>query len=219
MKALLVIICLIFGCVSFADDNVYKVMKVIDGDTVYLDLNRDGKIQADERVRLNGIDTFEVKPSKGLEWQSKVYKINQNEALGTAYLAKAFAKEKLSGKYVKAVYSADAKYCKRGRHLMSIYYKDDNGNYKNYEEEILKAGLAVVYSQSNLAQDLKPYEDIKKLKKNAHNTKDFKLVILDTQMAEYYSVDCNYAHGKGFYELINLKTDDNGYKKAVCPDN
>lgn len=218
MRAFLVIICLIFGCFVLADDNVYKVMKVIDGDTLYLDLNRDGKIQADERVRLNGVDTFEVKPSKGLEWQARVYKINQDEALGAGYLAKEFAKEKLADKYVKAVYSADTKYCKRGRHLMSIYYIDDDGNYKNYEEDVLKVGLAVVYSKSNLASDLKPFEDIEKLKKNARNTKDFKLVMLDTEKAVYYSTDCKYVFGKGFYELINLKTDDKGYKGAVCPE-
>lgn len=40
---------------------VNKVIKVIDGDTVYVDFNDNGIPEQNEKVRINGIDTFETK--------------------------------------------------------------------------------------------------------------------------------------------------------------
>lgn len=217
MKYVLMLLVLFFALSCYGAENTYKVLRVIDGDTIYLDFNNDGYIQKDERVRLNGIDTFEVKPSEGLEWQMKIYGFNEKEALGLAYMAKEFAKEKLSGKYVKAVYSADTNRCTRGRHLMSIYYKDENGNYKNYEKEILKSGLAVVYSKSNLAKGLKRNENLNKLRKNAELTRNFDLVILDKRNKIYYETSCTYAQSHGYFELVNKKDLNAQIKPAVCP--
>lgn len=45
------------------------------------------------------------------------------------------------------------------RQLMSIYY--DNGT--NYEQEVLKAGLASVYKKSNLVNGLYRYENLDKI--------------------------------------------------------
>lgn len=217
MRILFIFITLIMPLCSIAAEDTYRVLRVIDGDTFYLDFNHDGHIQKDERVRLNGIDTFEVKPSSGLEWQMKTYNLTQEEALGVAYMAKEFAKERLLGKDVKAVYSGETKTCTLGRHLMSVYYKDEKGIYKNYEEEILKSGLAVVYGKSNLASDLGKHENLSKLKRNARLSRDFNLVIVDKYSKKYYNPTCIYAHGKGIYELIDLKSDDKGYESAVCP--
>lgn len=218
MKNLFLLICLIFSLLPVsAGENVYKVLKVVDGDTVYLDFNRDGIIQKDERVRLNGIDTFEVKPSPAFYSQVKFYNLSEDEVLAIAYLAKEFAKKNLLQKDVEAVYSGETKNCSRGRHLMSIYYKDESGKHKNYEEEILKAGMAVVFSKSNLAQGLKRFENLKKMMKNLSYAKNSNLKILDLSNGIYYSPYCKYAHGKGYFELIDLATDNNGYIEGACP--
>lgn len=217
MKYILLLFAFVFSLSCYGAENTYKVLRVIDGDTVYLDFNNDGYIQKDERVRLNGIDTFEVKPSEGLEWQMNIYGFNEKEALGLAYMAKEFAKEKLNGKYVKAVYSADTKRCTRGRHLMSIYYKDEDGHYKNYEKEILKSGLAVIYSKSNLAKGLKRSENLSKLRKNAELTRNFELVILDKRNKIYYETGCPYAQSHGYFELVNKNDYSGQIKPAVCP--
>ena len=60
----------------------HKVIKVIDGDTVYVDFNNNGIPEQNEKVRINGIDTFETKLNDGLEWQMKLYNLTQDEALG-----------------------------------------------------------------------------------------------------------------------------------------
>ena len=103
MKKLLLLFILLF--ISFAQANYYKVLKITDGDTFYIDFNSNNKIDHNERVRVNGIDAFEVKLSKNLEYQAKNFNLTNYEALRLGYLAKVFAEEKLLNKLVKIEYS------------------------------------------------------------------------------------------------------------------
>ena len=73
----------------------HKVIKVIDGDTVYVDFNDNGIAEQDEKVRVNGIDTFETKLNDGLNWQMQLYNLTLDEALGLGYYGKEFAKKEL----------------------------------------------------------------------------------------------------------------------------
>lgn len=128
-------------------ENEYKVIKVIDGDTVYIDFNNNNISEQNEKVRINGIDTFETKPSIFLDYQIQNYNLTKEEALGLGYFGKEFAKKELLNKYVIAKYTAEEKFDKNNRHLMSIYYNcNSNNECKNYEQEVLKAGLATIYT-------------------------------------------------------------------------
>lgn len=197
---------------AFAYENgTYKVIKVIDGDTLFLDFNNDGIPQQEEKVRINGIDTFEVKPSVFLEWQMKEFKLTQSEALGLGYFGKEFAKKNLLNKYVKAEYSGETKVCDMGRQLMSIQY--DNG--KNYEQEVLKAGLATVYKKSNLAPELYKYENLDKIKANINKTHGLNLVLLNKKNNTYHKVNCEYGQMASRVELVN-KPILTMYKPASC---
>lgn len=214
-KIFLIVFICILACFlnrSFAYENgTYKVLKVIDGDTLFLDFNNDGRYQQEEKVRINGIDTFEVKPSVFLDWQMKEFNLTQSEAVGLGYFGKEFAKENLLNKYVKAEYSANTKTCDMGRQLMSISY--DNG--KNYEQEVLKAGLATVYKKSNLAPELYKYEKLDKVKANTRKTHQLNLVLLNKKNNTYHKVNCEYGLMASNVELVNkpllLK-----YKPASC---
>lgn len=181
------------------ENGTYKVIKVIDGDTLFLDFNNDGRYQQEEKVRINGIDTFEVKPSVFLDWQMKEFSLTQSEALGMGYFGKEFAKKNLLNKYVKAQYSGNTKLCDMGRQLMSIYY--DNG--RNYEQEVLKAGLAIVYKKSNLAPELYKYENLDKVKANVQKTHWLNLVLLNKKNNTYHKVNCQYGLMASNVELIN----------------
>ena len=146
----------------------HKVIKVIDGDTVYVDFNDNGIAEQDEKVRINGIDTFETKLNEGLNWQMKLYNFTQDEVLGLGYYGKEFAKKELLNKPVRAEYTAEEKFDKNNRYLMSLYYDcNKHGKCKSYEKEVLKAGLATIYTKSNLAEELKPYQNLDKIKANA----------------------------------------------------
>jgi endonuclease YncB( thermonuclease family) len=177
----------------------YKVIKIIDGDTIYVDFNNNGIPEQDEKVRLNGIDTFETKLNEGLKWQMKNNSFTQDEALGLGYYGKEFAKKQLLNKYVTATNTADTKTDNHNRQLMSVYY--DNG--KNYEQEVLKAGLATVYKKSNIAQDLYKYENPAKIKANAQKTHHLHLVLLNKKTGKYHKITCEYGQMATDVELIN----------------
>ena len=86
-----IIICILFALtlnvnLVSAKAIFHRVIKVIDGDTVYVDFNDNGIAEQDEKVRINGIDTFETKLNDGLNWQMKLYNLTQDEALGLGYL-------------------------------------------------------------------------------------------------------------------------------------
>ena len=182
----------------------YKVIKVIDGDTVYIDFNNNGIPEQNEKVRINGIDTFETKLNDSLNWQMKLYNLTQDEALGLGYYGKEFAKKALLNKPVKAEYTAKEKFDKNNRHLMSIYYDcNKHGKCKNYEQEVLKAGLATIYTKSNLANELKQYENLDKIKQNAKRTHKLNLVVLNKKNGKYHKTSCEYAFLASQQELIN----------------
>lgn len=197
-----------------AEQTMYQVIKVIDGDTVYVDFNKNGIAEQDEKVRLNGIDTFETRIRDGLKWQMNEYNLTENEALGLGYYGKEFAKKELLNKYVIAEYTADRKFDKNDRKLMSLYYDCKNGYCKNYEEEVLKAGLAVVYRKSNIADKLKPLEQIDKIKVYARKTHRLNLVILNKKTGKYHLPTCEVARILSDYELINKSKF--GVKPALC---
>jgi len=162
----------------------YKVLRVIDGDTVYLDFNGNGRADRDERVRLNGIDAFEVRPTSNLKWQMKKYGISLEEALWLGYQGRVFAENELLGKVVSAEFSAEVPKDKYERPLMSLTY----GSGKSFEKEILKAGLATVYGLSNRAGRLKKYESLRKIKRNARNADKHRLIYYSYKNKCYYSI-------------------------------
>ncbi len=73
----------------------YKVLRVVDGDTVYVDFNNSGFADKEERVRLNGIDAFKTHAGTHLDWQMKTYDLTQKEVLTLGYMGMEFARENL----------------------------------------------------------------------------------------------------------------------------
>ena len=182
----------------------HKVIKVIDGDTVYVDFNDNRIAEQDEKVRINGIDTFETKLNDGLNWQMKLYNLTQDEALGLGYYGKEFAKKELLNKSVRAEYTAEEKFDKNNRHLMSLYYDcNRQGKCKSYEKEVLKAGLATIYTKSNLADELKQYQNLDKIKAHAKKSHKLDLVVLNKKNDKYHKLDCKYGWMSSQQELID----------------
>ena len=196
----------------------HRVIKVIDGDTVYVDFNDNGIAEQDEKVRINGIDTFETKLNDGLNWQMKLYNLTQDEALGLGYYGKEFAKKELLNKYVRAEYTAEEKFDKNNRHLMSLYYDyNRQGKSKSYEKEVLKAGLATIYTKSNLADELKPYQNLDKIKANAKKSHSLNLVVLNKKNGKYHKTSCEYGWMASKAELVpQPKFWNKKYKSSCC---
>ncbi len=251
----------------------YKVLKVIDGDTMYIDFNRDGYYQKDEKVRVNGIDTFETKPTEFLSYQMKNYNLTEDEALGLGYYGKEFAKKNLLNKEVIVKFStnsateqqtsvsnntirsgatpegqnqldcrADARndvttpssaigktseaepntdatgaktHDAFNRGLVSIYFTDG----RSYEQEVLKSGLATVYEKSNLASQLKEFENLDEVYKNAEKARKLDLVLLNKKNGKYHKPTCKYGQMASNAELVQKPSIFSKYKLATCCDN
>ena len=72
----------------------YKVIKIIDGDTVYIDFNQNNIADNDERIRINGIDAFETKIYHGSDYQMRKYDFSLQEVLSLGCLGTEYAKKK-----------------------------------------------------------------------------------------------------------------------------
>ena len=189
--------------------NEHRVLKVIDGDTIYVDFNDNGLPEENEKVRVDGVDSFEIEINDFLKRQMTINNLTQNEALGLGYYGKEFAKKELLNKTVKAEYSSKEKFDKNSRHLMSIYYDcNKKDKCKNYAQEILKAGLATAYEKSN-------FENTKKINDYAKKSHKLNLVFLNKKNGKYHKTSCEYGWKSSQKELFKInKVID--FEKASC---
>ncbi len=155
--SILLIFVFLGGCVEFSHNNNFdtsnfvnihehyygKVVKVVDGDTVYVDVN--GKLW---KIRLLGVDTPETYKKNN---PNEYYLLDGTPITNTTYLkiwgikAKYFAKKQLENKTVIIVFDKEApKKDRYGRYLAYIFINNSN-NLINFNEELLKYGYARVY--------------------------------------------------------------------------
>ncbi len=120
-----------------------KVVKVVDGDTVYVNVN--GKLW---KIRLLGVDTPETYKKNN---PNEYYLLDGTPITNTTYLkewgikAKYFAKKQLENKTVIIAFDKEApKKDRYGRYLAYIFINNSN-NLINFNEELLKYGYARVY--------------------------------------------------------------------------
>ncbi|ENN96322.1 nuclease [Methanocaldococcus villosus KIN24-T80] len=133
------------GCITYNEYSCYygRVVKVVDGDTVYVLVN--GELW---KIRLLGVDTPEISKENN-PYEYILY--NGTPITNLTYLkfwgerAKEFAYKKLYGKEVKIVFDPLAPRKDRyGRYLAYIYYKKGD-KWVNFNEELIKYGYARVY--------------------------------------------------------------------------
>lgn len=106
---------------SFAQSNLFPVVRVVDGDTIIVDI--DG---VEERIRLIGIDTPEsVHP-------------DQERNVEYGEIASSFTEEQLEGQYVSL--ELDAQERDQYGRLLAYVYLDDT----MFNETLLEKGHAVV---------------------------------------------------------------------------
>lgn len=111
------------------------VTKVVDGDTVYADIDTGfGIYKANEKFRLYGINA----PEKNDPLPENREKAKQ----AAAYVASKLTGDSVVSLIFHTYKDATEKY---GRFLATVYYADGAGGWKNINKELLEQGLAVGY--------------------------------------------------------------------------
>lgn len=105
---------------------VKKIIKVIDGDTLDIEIDLGFNVSIQERIRLSGIDTPELKSKDNIE------KEKANEA-------KLWLEKTLKDKKIKIITEKNDKY---GRTLGWIYIEE---NPVSINTQLINEGLAVPY--------------------------------------------------------------------------
>lgn len=193
----------------------YKIIKIIDADTFYVDFNKDGKSQKEEKVRVKNIDGFEVTVNKPLDSKSKALGLTKYQSLILGYMGKKFAEQHLLNKTVSVVIDQNRPKDRYNRNLVTIIYD----GCKNYEEELLKAGLAVIYKKDNSSSTYKKYENIEKIKENVQNSKKLDIVVLNKKTGEFHKLGCPQIENIKYAEIMEAPNISNYPKPQCCYKN
>lgn len=160
----------------------FQVLEVISPTQIVIDLNKN-KINDDETVSVENLQSFSVKPSKEQSELSKKLKVSEEDAFGLGFLAQNFAKETLDGKKVKLN--------KKSQIIV------DN---KNYEDLIVNKGLALKKGEPASVLFSKNLEKVQKLN----------LVIFNNKSHKYHKLNCKYgliAHNSQIIPSMQLPKD------------
>ncbi len=120
----------------------YTVLKVVDGDTVYIDFNNNGIAERNEKKGLSDIVAFKTRPGYRLNRQMKDYNLTQQEVLELGYLAWELLKEKVLNKKVKVKFTEKKKY-------YALLYLNE----ELVQDKLIESGYVVPYYRSNRYRD------------------------------------------------------------------
>ncbi len=187
-----------FGFLLFSAKNdefsARKILKVVQADTYYVDLNNNGKIDSDELVKLQDISAFQPYKNDFSEKLAKRLEISLNDYLKLGFLADFWAKKELTNAIVylnlkSLKTSPDKKY----KYSYLKYKNEDLGLI------ILKSGLG--FTRSDVQN--KNYHTVRnssQIKSNLRKISkvDFVLVNLKSKIA--HKLTCE--HAKNLYSGV-----------------
>lgn len=157
------------SCILYTKNSV-KVIKVYSPSQIALDLNKNGKVEANEKFTVDGITTFTSKTSAAQKNLAESMGIDEETALAIGYFAEKYAQSLLEDKNVK-------------------YKKLDNKNViikfngKNYNKIIKNSPFAIKNKQP---ANQKGFEKQIKL------AKTYQLRIYNNKSNKYHRLNCQY---------------------------
>ena len=150
--------------------NSVKVLKVYSPDKVALDLNKNGKVEANEKFTVDGIETFSSHQSDLQKSYAKNMNLEEETALAIGYFAEKYAQNLLENKNVKF------KQLNNKKIILSF-------NGKNYNKIIQNSPFALI--------NKKP-KDKKGFEKQIKLAKTYQLRIYNNKSNKYHRLNCKY---------------------------
>ena len=161
----------------------YEVLKVIEADKFYVDINKNDKIDDNELLKVKDIVAYSpyYEASKTKNTYADI-----TQWLKNGYLAYNWAKDNIEGKIIKA---KNLKHCKLkdGICYSDIYFQDEN-----YAEILLKNGLA--YLPYNIKrQEYFFFLNKKQAENNAKTISSLDFVVINLKNGIVHKINCEYA--------------------------
>ncbi len=177
----------------------HKVLKVVEADKFYIDINNNNKIDNDELFTLEHISAFHPFKTKHSLYEAKRLDMTIEDYLKTGYLARDWAKYYLENKNVlvvkfgKDVYK-DTKY-------RTIEFKV---NSDDYTKTLLENGLGYINNDSNNIEDFN-FQNLKQARINAQKLSEIKFYLLNLKTNVVHNLSCKYAKLSAQGELVGSK--------------
>ena len=181
MKKLILTLCIlclmflvsVFVYLNKEEYKTYKIIKVLEADTFYIDINENNTPEEDEIFHIKNIIALKPNKNSKTEYYAQKLQMPIEDYLKVGYLARELAKQELTNKEISILIP------KNNQKYADIYY-----NGKNLAEILLKDGLAFVYEKSDNPEYFQ-FQNIKQIKANAKELSvlDFSLVNLKTNIA------------------------------------
>jgi len=181
-KILILFIIFIASIVLFYKQNKlpeYKILKAIEADTYFIDINKNNLIDENELFTLYDIVAFKPTLNKNAVFFCKQNNLAIEEYLKNGYLAQNWAKENLEGKNVKIKFIKNSK--------IEIYYKNEN-----ISEFLLKNGLAHTNRKIN-KQKFYSCLNIKQIKNNSKALSKLDFIVINLKNGVAHKPNCEYA--------------------------
>ncbi len=163
----------------------YKILKVLEADEFYIDINKNNKIDADENFKLKDIIAFKPVKSYNINQRLNKLGLSLDEYLKLGYVARLWAIENLENKEVILYNITKDKINDNLKFASIIYNNEDLGEY------YLKHGLAELYAKSKNIKYLRN-RNYNKSKQNAKLIDDNAFIFLNLKNNTYHNLNCEY---------------------------
>ena len=158
----------------------YKILKVVNTDEFYIDLNRNYKIDSGELVKLYGINAFQDEKSFKTRAQIITTGFTLSEVLGIGVLAKEFSQKNFANKKVKFVPISE-----NSQYLYARLYLDN----MDIAQLLVKNGYAIASKEERTYLGDQNYLKMFELKEQV-KTEDIRIINLKNNT--YHKIDCPY---------------------------
>ena len=170
--SIILILCMLISfvyCIQYSKNSV-KVLKVYSPSQVALDLNKNGKIEANEKFIADGIETFSSKVSDSQKDSAEKLNIDEETALAIGYFAEKYAQNLIEDKNIR--------FKKLDNNNIEI-----NFNGKNYKKTFQNSPFAL---KNGIPVNQKDFE------KQIQLAKSYQLKIYNNRSNKFHRLNCKY---------------------------
>ena len=195
---------LLFFLFLFATNNKsrmhdFKVLKVVEADKFYLDINNDNLIQDNELFKLQDISAFCPILSNYSRNESEKLNISQLQYLKAGFLARKWAKDHLEGNFVSV---KSIKECKNKN--IAHYFCDIDFQGINLIIFYLKNGLAYIKEDCKNPKYVQ-YQSLMQARKNADELSKIDFLILNLKNNKIHKPDCEFVRNIAYGKIVSKK--------------